>query len=125
MFASLNLSKKLSEMGCVSESKMTWLDDRHPLDKSVRIPGVRKYSLSYNYYCTEPPQAFHPWDFIANTEQARKNAEILWGREIELGCPCCGYIGYYENEEWDYRRHQAIDAPDFWQFVNESIEGRG
>lgn len=109
MFASLELSKKLSEIGCVSE-----------------------YECGTGIDCIP---VFNPWDFIANTEQARKNAEIVWPSKIGPLTYCIdenappGYIAMVKKDvlpeiptATEYKRHKAIDAPDFWEFIEESLE---
>lgn len=78
-FFSLEDSKKLAEMGCKSESGWHYFPDLiHELEPSY------KSFYDFKIVCAFQPQI----DFLADTEQARLNCEILWGEEREI-------IGYY------------------------------
>lgn len=103
MFSPIELSKRLVKLGCKSSANEWWSCDEDG-----------RFAFSHCHDCTP---AFHPWDFIANTEQAVKNAEIIFDSIDRLKDPI--KHGYLTSEAW---KQAAIKKTDFWKFVEESLE---
>ena len=139
-YADIELCKKFVEMGMKSRSgfyycggcpeDLRWLQ----FNPSDGDHMHREYDGDI--------QAFHPWDIIANTEQAKKNREILWpdrnasslGLELRIDPNMPEGVGpYFVNSKLlnddtttnytEYHRHKALDAPDFWEYVKQTMKG--
>lgn len=70
-FFSKELSEQLTSMGCKSESGC-WFREDGSIYGDPECPDP-------NY--KESLAAFHPWDFLGPSAQARANARIVWGED--------------------------------------------
>lgn len=102
-FFSLESSKKLDELGCVS--------------------------CSGSFYFNT--QLFLPYDFLSSEEYALENCKKLWGESVDdLTQETCCYIpDYYEpdaaymwSRRWAMLRHKMLDARDQIAFVEQFIK---
>lgn len=114
-FFSLEDSKKLAEMGCRSESKFIWVDSR--LFPSELIREEDEHDIH---------QAFTAYDFLGDSEQARRNCEILWKDEPAY-CDSC-WRHHEHNADcdmgcgnnmigWEFMRLKMLMSPDHIEFV--------
>lgn len=107
MFSPIELSKRLVKLGCKSSANKWWSCDEDG-----------RFAFSPCHDCTP---AFHPWDFIANTEQASKNIQSIFAPQFNKLPEECQIICDLRLVFYDWR-HKAIEASDFWKFVEESLE---
>ena len=112
-FASKDLCEKLVKMGCKSEARFGWGPYKEPI-----CLGDATFTMIHSM---EIVPAFTLEDFVANTEQARENARIVWGTKDMTPS---GYRGQIVSESWlsyNVNRHAMIDAPDPWKFLEETM----
>ena len=119
-----DLCKKFVEMGLKSESELDFYWSFDASDPPQRIlTGVGKWK-------EDDIPAFHPYDIIANTEQARKNAELLWGKRFYSDVCPFRHCNHYPRDSFypifEYHRHKVIDQPanKFWEYVKQTMKGK-
>lgn len=103
-FAPKDLCEKLIERGC------------HSLN-----PFYYKSNGKLAEYGTYEPSfvpVFTLEDFVANTEQARENAKIVWPgvTAVDANDPLEGNLS-----AWALNRHAMIDADDPWKFLESTM----
>ena len=99
-FTPKKLCEKLVKMGCKSDTNIRFYKcDPDPI-RGVQIP------------------AFTLEDFVANTEQARENAKIVWPgvTAVDANDPLEGNLS-----AWALNRHAMIDADDPWKFLESTM----
>ena len=114
---SLEDSKKLAEMGCKSESGWHYFPDLiHELEPSY------KSFYDFKIVCAFQPQI----DFLADTEQARRNCEILWKDEPAYCDSCWRHHEHHGDCDmgcgnnmigWEFMRLKMLMSPDHIEFV--------
>ncbi len=95
-------------LGCKSDSCAYWVEKSWGWDVlygKQRLPGL--------LFC------FFLEDFVANTEQAKENAQTAWGKTYLKGDE--DIVVYDLRARWDACRHAMIDAPDPWKFLEERM----
>lgn len=126
-FFSLEDSKKLVEMGCKSESQIIYRRFGFVCNSQI-LPGdtfqlsyddKRKDEFGYDDFCVP---AFTDYDFLADTEQALRNCEILWGDQKWRTTDKDGNPQWKNEIEnvgpvWKFRRTQMLSSPDHIEFV--------
>lgn len=113
-YASLELSRQLAALGCVSRSGFVWGPYKEPM--------CRVDPRYFELWEGETSPAFSLYDFIAPTEQARKNGKLVFrGDHADheaYGMACCCP---------ECSRHTLVKAPDediAWQLIADAVERR-
>lgn len=112
---------KFLEMGCNPDHELAYDSTGH-----VRqLPHNSVCGWALDEFGPYIP-AFHPWDFIGTSEQARKNAEILWPSDISgVALRVDENVqGYFFTKGLNagmkpsvFHRHEAIDFPDAMEYI--------
>lgn len=100
-FTSLELSKKLVALGCVSQSKYVWIDS----DIEFPISIFAVMAFNYQEDATFTP-AFCLEDFVGTHEQAKENAKKVF------------------EDPWSTQRYEMIDSNDWRDYLEKAVEGR-
>lgn len=108
--------EKLEAMGCVCESGYVWRSDNE-------TPILKVYLNSF----ADGTPAFHPWDFVGTSEQARKNAYILWpdkyvcsdcGKKLtEASCSTVTKKHVYTTSALKFHRHACIESDNAVEYI--------
>lgn len=119
-FFSLEDSKKLAEMGCKSDGWYYVYSDYDCLEmrpteglwRLTQIQGFKDKTI----------MAFTAYDFLGDSEQARRNCEILWGDQKWRTTDKDGNPQWKNEIEnvgpvWKFRRTQMLSSPDHIEFV--------
>ena len=105
-FAPKDLCEKLVKMGCRTSGFYHYGGDQMKR-QWLGVDGGITYSENVSAFTLE--------DFVANTEQAKENAKIVWNEELKsYGLPP-------PTINHEYYRHLLIDAPDPWKFLEETM----
>ena len=124
-FLSKTHSEIAQRLGCVSESDIFY--DKHGIMQSdTEWMGTRKDG---------DVEAFIESDFTGSTEQARKNAELVWpklyvcnhcGRPPKDDSICRPDMPRLRHEfvvkESNWARHQIIDSEDGIKIIEQALE---
>lgn len=109
-FFSLNSSKKLAEMGCVTDGQFGYDRTGH-----VRVlPHNSIYGYALDEHGPYEP-AFTPLDFLSSEEYALENCRKLWPGDEYFET----FIG--SMPDWQRKRIIMLDAPDQIKFVEEFL----
>lgn len=111
--------EKLEAMGCVSENFMSChggdesdYSFKHPI-KIIRCWArcnmIGKHTMR-----------FTPYDFVGTSEQAKKNAEILWGTNIT---PDPFHTIMIWNSSYEYHRHTCIESDNAVEYICSFLKG--
>ena len=129
-FTDLELSKKLVEVGCWSDSMYRWCLFQDNLEDKIWEPHLIwlqadgapfiAYEGKRFMQLTSIP-AFTLSDFVGTHEQARENARLVWGNK---NMAPAAYQGQMLDDTWrafNVARHAMIDAPDWREYVRASL----
>lgn len=128
-FFSLESSKKLAELGCVSKSNHFWSVFKEPLCEGDGASA--RFWPEYPFKAKTP--AFTTPDFLSSEEYAIENCRKLWGDGdeaideygtlINLECRYdCGCNPILSGDILHFNRHAMLDAPDQITFVEEYLK---
>ncbi len=120
IYAPIELCHTFLDREMVSEGEYMWITYS---DGTVADDVVYGDYLGSGY--KDATEAFHPWDLVGSTEEAKRNAQVWWGLIPTYEAPC----DFCENQSrwlpaWEYHRHAALDAEDFWAYVQQTQGGR-
>ena len=107
-FCPKDLCEKLVKMGCKSES-----GDVYSCEAKEILSGCTP--------CENCTPAFTLEDVVANTEQAKENARIVWGDSAQPMVVSREERDFLIKVLVDDKRHKMIDAPDPWKFLEETM----
>lgn len=83
-FFNQNLCKKLSELGCISETNFAWIfDDYNEWEAVPTEPYDMTSSLKYT---DGPYDAFSIYDFLSDEEYAEENCKKIIALEVCVDC---------------------------------------
>lgn len=120
-FLPRDLSEIAQRLGCVSQSGMFYVIGDGWEERTYYKPS---FSLEEGEHLIS---AFSFEDFAGTSEQARKNAKIVFGEKIITGCPVCmgpGYEDPYEFDAFFYHVHAMVRSKDWITYIRPFLEGR-
>ncbi len=130
IYAPMDLCRTFLALGMVSESGLwivkTDMEEHIPMLEPECYQEIDCWSEAKHMCHDDHYPAFHPWDLVGTSEQAKRNAQAWWGLIPTYEDPC----DFCKNESrwlpaWEYHRHAALDAEDVWAYVQGTSPSRG
>ena len=124
-FFSKELSDKLQEIGCVSESKFYYEDVSIEMSSSIRGPFYYSEEPEQPISYTEIIPTFTIADFLNNEPYALENCKKIWGNKIRLEGSSNEIFYNLEGPAYLLFRHALLDATDQEALLWEALGGKG
>lgn len=119
-FAPRELCEKLEAMGCKSDSAFYYSGNKDFSEEWIVLPRVcfAREDLPFK------TQAFTQNDFTGATEQARKNAEIVWPDILDPSSEDAdgNYTEVLEQPSKELR-HAMIDSDNWVEYLERTMRG--